>query len=510
MLSEEALILVGAFGACGLVVLGVLELLWPTQPRRRARRRIAVAVPAVVARPASVFEHPSGFERSVEIVQPAEVEYPAEPAPVVAVLSLEAPVPTLARAPRVHRTSALARHTRASGRSAYVRRAAEPSAPLVFPPAETTPEPSEVLTPVHAESVVERCFALHEARRHAEVVVLGMAALQGEDGAEPLADAHATAALWSVIALARQALGEDDQARAALEAAIAIAPTADRPAYQRQLAALADGVAAGLLAEADTHLRPESEDRLTAIRGAAEWLQRGTAAMPDDTRLADLAADTEALLWSTYERTVMALAQRQDFRAARRLLREALDDPRFPAGRTEGFQELFTGTFSGEIGQLTAQAIRSVQDAREADALGALQRAETLLGTLSDEALPPKRREEVDRRLWWGYSKLGERRVAAGEYEAALEPLFNALGYSVGPELRQETRALLARALDGVAGTRVLDIQELADAGDREAAIVRCDRLGALLRGATDKGLTPDDLDDAFVKVQRLVETLGR
>ncbi len=508
MLSEEALILVGALAACGMLVLGLLELLWPTQPRRRARRRIAVAVPAMVAGPVSVLEHPSVLERPVEIAQPVIA---ADLSPVMALLSIDLPAPTLARAPRVHRTSALARHQRAPGRGPYVRRATDQASPPVPPPAAvTTPEPSEAFAAVHADSVVERCFALHEARRHAEVVVLGMAALQGEDGAEPLEDAHATAALWSVIALARQALGEDDQARAALEAAIAIAPPADRPAYERQLAALADGVAAGLLAEADTHLRPESEDRLIAIRGAAEWLQRGTAAMPDDTRLADLAADTEALLWSTYERTVMALAQRQDFRAARRLLREALDDPRFPAGRTEGFQELFTGTFSGEIGQLTAQAIRSVQDAREADALGALQRAETLLGTLSDEALPPKRREEVDRRLWWGYSKLGERRVSAGEYEAALEPLFNALGYDVGPELRQETRALLARALDGIAGSRVLDIQELADAGDREAAIVRCDRLGALLRGATDKGLTPDDLDDAFVKVQRLAETLAR
>ena len=102
------------------------------------------------------------------------------------------------------------------------------------------------------------------------------------------------------------------------------------------------------------------------------------------------------------------------------------------------------------------------------------------------------------------------RRVEAGEYEAALEPLFNALGYDVGPERRQTTRALLTRALDGVAGTRALDIQGLADAGDREAAIVRCDRLGALLRGVTDKGLTSDDLDDAFVKVQRLAATLGR
>jgi hypothetical protein len=115
----------------------------------------------------------------------------------------------------------------------------------------------------------------------------------------------------------------------------------------------------------------------------------------------------------------------------------------------------------------------------------------------------------VDRRLWWGYGKLGERRVASGEYEAALDPLFHALGYDVGPERHQETRALLVRALDGVADTRALDIRERADAGDHEAAIVRCDRLWALLRSATEKGLTLDDVAGASIKVQRLFEGLS-
>jgi hypothetical protein len=32
-LSEEAVILVATLGACGLLVLGVLELVWPTKPR---------------------------------------------------------------------------------------------------------------------------------------------------------------------------------------------------------------------------------------------------------------------------------------------------------------------------------------------------------------------------------------------------------------------------------------------------------------------------------------------
>lgn len=38
MLSEAALILIVALGACALLILGVLELIWPTRPRYPVRR----------------------------------------------------------------------------------------------------------------------------------------------------------------------------------------------------------------------------------------------------------------------------------------------------------------------------------------------------------------------------------------------------------------------------------------------------------------------------------------
>lgn len=463
LLSEEALIVLGALGACGLLVLGVLELLWPTRPRQPARR-------------------------------------PPPPAP--------------GRALRVHRTTALARHALESRRSRYARGMSATTEPPPTPDEATRPNAPAAGESAAAwrlgESIVEECFTLHRSGRHAEVIERATAALGRAPGARRPADAPEAAALRSVVALARQALGEPEEARVALEAAIEASPLAGRSAYQRQLAALADGVARDLLADAERHPRPESEDRLTAIRRAATWLERGTAAMPADPTLGELTASAQAMLWPAWERTVMALVQRQDFRAARRLLREALDAPGFPPSRAETFRELLSGTFGGEIGQLTAQAIRSVHDAREADALTALQRAETLLGTLADEALPPKRREEVDRRLWWGYRTLGERRVEAGESEGALEPLFHALAYDVGPERHQETRALLVRALAGVADARALAIRELADAGDREAAVVQCDKLWALLRGANDRGLSLTELTGTSLKVQRLFESLGQ
>jgi hypothetical protein len=151
-----------------------------------------------------------------------------------------------------------------------------------------------------------------------------------------------------------------------------------------------------------------------------------------------------------------------------------------------------------------------MQDARETEALGALERAEELLDTIHDEALPPKRREEVDRRLWWGYKKLGRRRAQAGEYEAAAEALFHALRFAgVGTDRQADTRAALVRALEGLVEKRALVIRELAESGDREAAVVQSDRLWTRLRGALAEGLTEEDLAVAFAKAQRVFAEVG-
>jgi tetratricopeptide (TPR) repeat protein len=246
------------------------------------------------------------------------------------------------------------------------------------------------------------------------------------------------------------------------------------------------------------------------VRDAVAWLESALAVRPGDDELEDHAGTARAVLWSAYERAALVLVHRQEFRGARRLLREAVAHPLFPVARTDVFRELFTGTFSGEIGQLTAKAIRSMHAARESDALAALQRAETLLDNLGDDVLSPSRREEVDGRLWWGYNRLGERRVAAGEYEIALDPLFHALEYDAGPARLEETRALLVRALEGMADVRALAIRELAAAGDRDAAALQCDALWTALRSATDSGLSRHELAGAFTRAQRLADSLTR
>jgi hypothetical protein len=249
---------------------------------------------------------------------------------------------------------------------------------------------------------------------------------------------------------------------------------------------------------------------VAALRAALAWADRGLAAVPRDARLHDVQTAARDLLWPACEQAALALLQRQEFEAARQLLRGALDDPQCPAARAEGFRELIAGTFGSEVGQLTAQAIRSMQEARESEALAALQRAEEILKAIPDEVLTSQRREEVDQRLWWGYTKLGMRRVEAGEYEDALDPLFHALRYGdIGPDRQAETRAALVRALEGVADVRALGIRQLADGGQGDEAVLRTEKLRELLRGCVELGLTADELSGALARTRRLCEELG-
>ncbi|PYO45017.1 MAG: hypothetical protein DMD84_29580 [Candidatus Rokuibacteriota bacterium] len=217
MLTEEALIFVVALGALGLVVLGTLELLWPSKPKHPVRRS-------------------------------------TPPAPAVASASRRVD----AAAERRWRSNR-PRHA-ASARDSHVRRpqSTEPSRPVppftrvprARPPQPVEPAPLEPVA-ARAVSIVDRCFTLYQEHRYADVVTVATAALADDaPAARRPADGKEAAALWSVVALAQQGLGDQAGARAALEAAIATAPEIDRVTYRRQLATLALGVAQDLIASA--------------------------------------------------------------------------------------------------------------------------------------------------------------------------------------------------------------------------------------------------------------------
>src|SRR5438093_5964944 len=292
MLSEEALIVLAAFGACALLVLGILELVWPTRPKHPARDRMPVVPRA--ARPhrqSALTRHARERTRPYARRQPDPV---APLAPSVGPVPLaDAPLEPVAESP-VDIVAGSPLEPVAASLPPVVADA--PRARVTKSPPAVAPKPAAA-EPAKDEPVVEVCFALYQERRHAQVIERAAAALTAGPAGRALTSPQETAALWSVVALARQALGEDAEARVALENTIAVAPDGDRPTDQRHLGPLAESVAQGLLAESKRHASPDSEDCLGMIRSAVAWLDRGGAAVPADTKLAELAVGAQALLW---------------------------------------------------------------------------------------------------------------------------------------------------------------------------------------------------------------------
>src|SRR5205085_8554477 len=132
-------------------------------------------------------------------------------------------------------------------------------------------------------AVVDRCLELYQQQRHADVVATANEALAADTPAERRpASAHESAALWSMLGLAQQALGDHAAARVALETAIATAPDAERAKYQREFATVALTLARDLVAAAGAPAAPDSDGRVSCLRDALMWLERGRAAAPDD------------------------------------------------------------------------------------------------------------------------------------------------------------------------------------------------------------------------------------
>lgn len=556
MLSEEALVLYAVTGACVLLVLGVLELVAPTRSRhpqrrgpardpwRRARtgpapvavrsRELAEEVPELdfarfqeaadrshsAGGPSAEWAHPSRpvlesdeppIERLLESqaepelpssrrlgVRPAAPEPPAKlwepirPAPEPFAPTENKPVP-------VERETLWEPPPRPAAEADAVRPVPAPAA-----------EPASAGSPTSQPSLVERCYALYESQRFDEVVTDGVAALDSVTGGALFMNPQETAKLWGVVGLAREALGDYDGARVALEEAITVAPRDDRPTWERHLGALALRVGQELLGRAQGG-NAEAEDRVTMLHSALTWLEGGMAAVPTDSTLRDAADAARALLWPTYGEAVNELIQRQEFHVARRVLREAMADEQCPADLQSSFRDLVSTTYSGEVGQLTAEAIKRMQEGKEEEALATLDRAEGLLTTIPDGGVGDKRRQELERRLWWSYTKVGLRRVDGGMYEEALPPLLHALSFqSVGVQRRDETKGPLVRALESIVEARSPLIQRMTVEGDRDGALILCEKLWGFLRTALDRGLTKDELATALSKTRNLFAKLGQ
>ncbi|MFQ5898823.1 MAG: hypothetical protein ACE5JN_11345, partial [Candidatus Methylomirabilia bacterium] len=322
---------------------------------------------------------------------------------------------------------------------------------------------------------------------------------------------HEVAGLWGLVGLSRQALNDEEAARAAFKKAISVAPEPEQATYRRYLAELAANVANRLVTRVETRARISEEERLQTLREAAGWLRRGLEMMPGDETLASSLARTRSGLWAAYGQRSTTLVQRGEFQGARRLMREALADEDLPPDRREVFEDLMATSCTGEIGHLTAHAVRIMEEERQAEALDALRQAEGLLGDIREDRLPQAKRDEIRRRLWWGYTKLGLSRMESEAFETAVEPLLHAL--RIGPpdaERERQTRLAALQALEGAADGHAAAIGQLAGAGKREAAVSKGEHLRALIREALEVGLTEEELARTREAVQQIEHGGGR
>jgi tetratricopeptide (TPR) repeat protein len=372
-----------------------------------------------------------------------------------------------------------------------------------FAPSEESPSPSE-----SAAIVLEECRGLYDAKRHAELLLLADPHLQRA----PVGPDPALAELWSLVGRSRLALSDVEGAAAAFEAAIHSAPESDQAVHRRHLAALALREGRRLLSRAERATKiATGEERIKTLRQAVRWFKRGAMTVPENEDFASAEARATKALWAAYGRTATALLQRREFQGTRRLLQEVLSQSELPRDRQGEFKELLAAAFVGEIGEIAAQAIRSVDQELKREALTLLRRAEGMLSSIPTEAMVKERLQDVNRRLWSGYTKLGLRRVEAGEFAEALEPLLHALRIDgVDPERQDETRAALVQALNHVIKERASRINQLMAGGEIETAVSEGEWLRGVVEAGRELGVREEELAAALALARPIMAQLDR
>jgi hypothetical protein len=433
-------------------------------------------------------------------------------------------------------------------------RPVEPATPLPAAPVRSRSERrrSVVAEPGRTVLPIETCLGMYNEHRYKEVVSLGSAAL--EVHARMAAVSHRpdeAAALQDLVGLARQELGDRDGARAAFGVAIESATAAARPTYIGHLLTLVRGVVDGVNVKDDDEIRVRELRACLAAIGRALDVASGDQsligarqavleavgaicerlvpfALDDDpdpaakALLLDVVADERmAGAWRDRLRKRLgaslvagttAVASANDAAEVSSASRTAVSPPAAttPALSTPALSTpaLSTPALSTmDVGQLTVFAVRAVQEGREDEALAALERAEHLAAAMAGPDAD-ERREELERRLWWGYTKVGLRRLESGTFDTALDPLFRALRLGrTDADRLTETRGALVRVLDGVAETTLPGLQARRQT-EGAAAARETARVTSALQAWTAYGLTEQDLGEAHDRIIRLAQAL--
>jgi hypothetical protein len=354
MLNEDGLLLILVLGACTLVVLGTLELLWPTRSRHPRRRPAAVR--DVSRRPPSRAVSPRQVMRAGRAAPSTPAVPPAAPSSMAPPPAAQPPdagatlsgAATWSAAPTLAAGVPLPDAAAASSAPDVETRIETPSAPPARVPVASPPAvfdaAAEAVDSEAAEAElppVERAFAMLKEQRLGEVITLAERQLKAmKSGGASATSAQDAAQLWGLTGVAKQGLDDFEGARFAFEEAIAVASGHQRPTWEGHLVALTLVVGRRAVAAAGN---ASPADRVASLTSAIEWLERGLAISPNDPELRDVATAAREALWAAHEAVVNGLLQRHEIAGARRALEDVIADPECPPDRRLAFCRLLDG-----------------------------------------------------------------------------------------------------------------------------------------------------------------------
>jgi hypothetical protein len=202
---------------------------------------------------------------------------------------------------------------------------------------------------------------------------------------------------------------------------------------------------------------------------------------------------------------VAALIRSRELGETRQLLAAALarDDVGL---ETAGFLlEVCSTAVARDLWRLRRALRRGGGDAGPLD--GSLAITRLLLDAPVAQELPREQRRRVSCRVWRGHTRLGLRRWRAGNFDAAVEALFEALGVrEIDERRRRLTRDLLVRTLEDMAGQRLELIPQLLGESDRAAALEQAQGLLAHIHRTREEGVSAEDLAVAASRARQLLD----
>lgn len=200
-----------------------------------------------------------------------------------------------------------------------------------------------------------------------------------------------------------------------------------------------------------------------------------------------------------------ALMRGREWAEARRVVESAVATGDVSPDSAAFLLEVCSTATARELWRLRRALRRGAGD--ETPLGGALEMGRLLLDCGSAAGLPAEARGRAARRLWRGHTRLGLRRWRAGDFEAAVGALFQALAVpGLDDRRRALARDLLVRTLEDMAGQRLELIPQPLGDGDRTAALEQAQRLLAHVRRAREEGIAAEDLAVAAVRARQLLE----